>query len=175
MASRLVVSGVEEYVFEPDRDITRAEFAVVLVKALGLSGEGKVFADTAAHWAKEYIATAAAHGIILGYNEKEFGPDDLITREQMAVMLQNVMDNHSIIGVDPPEGGKGQPAVSKVQQADYTDVSKERNPWSWQAISQASKMGIVAGFGDGSFRPKEPLSRSQMTVMMSELARILSI
>lgn len=172
------VMGVTQTSFEPDRSLTRAEAAVMLVRLLKLPADPDrkaAFADTSGHWAQGEIDTARHYNIVNGVTEDRFEPETLITREQMAVMLQNVMDNHSIIGVDPPEGGKGQPAVSKVQQADYTDVSKERNPWSWQAISQVSKMGIVAGFGDGSFRPKEPLSRSQMTVMMSELARILSI
>ncbi|MEG3071212.1 MAG: S-layer homology domain-containing protein [Candidatus Syntrophopropionicum ammoniitolerans] len=48
---------------------------------------GKVFTDTANHWARDYIATAAANGIVSGYDDSVFGPDDLITREQMAVMV----------------------------------------------------------------------------------------
>ncbi|WP_420851980.1 S-layer homology domain-containing protein [Pelotomaculum isophthalicicum] len=43
--------------------------------------------STAGHWAKDYIATAAANGIVNGYSATTFGPDDPITREQIAVMI----------------------------------------------------------------------------------------
>jgi len=43
-----------------------------------------VFSDTVNHWAKDFIAAAYSQGIISGYSEYEFGPDDPITREQMA-------------------------------------------------------------------------------------------
>jgi len=60
----------------------------MIVKALNLETRaGKAFTDTASHWAKDSIATAVAHGIISGYDENTFGPDDLITREQAAVIV----------------------------------------------------------------------------------------
>ena len=73
---------------KPDKNITRAEFVTILVKAFALEAKtGHVFADTSLHWAKDSISTAASYGIVNGYNENTFGPDDTITREQMAVMI----------------------------------------------------------------------------------------
>lgn len=82
------ISGYPDETFRPDNTITRAEFCSVLVKALKLEPKtGKVFSDTASHWAKDMIATAAAYGIVKGTSDTTFAPDAFITREQMAVMI----------------------------------------------------------------------------------------
>lgn len=82
------ISGYPDGSFRPDETITRAEFATVLVKAFKLENDGSsIFTDTAGHWAEEYIAAAAANEVVSGYDADTFGPDDLITREQMAVMI----------------------------------------------------------------------------------------
>lgn len=80
-------SGYSDGSFKPDNNISRAEFATILVKAFQLAPQkGKVFADTAGHWASDFISTAVNNGIVNGYDADTFGPDDLVTREQMAVM-----------------------------------------------------------------------------------------
>ncbi|MDF9407889.1 S-layer homology domain-containing protein [Pelotomaculum isophthalicicum JI] len=82
------ISGYPDGTFKPDNQITRAEFATVLVKAFKLQQQsGKVFGDTAGHWAKDYVATAAANGVVNGYDATTFGPDDPVTREQIAAMI----------------------------------------------------------------------------------------
>jgi hypothetical protein len=146
------ITGYPDKSFQPDATITRAEFAVVLVKALGLSGEGKVFADTAAHWAKEYIATAAAQGIILGYNDEEFGPDDLITREQMAIM---------IVKAAGLEAGSGETGFT-----DKTDIS----PWAREWVLAAVSNDLMSGYPDNSFKPLNNASRAEtVTVVFNAL------
>jgi uncharacterized repeat protein (TIGR02543 family) len=80
MASRLVVSGVGEDKFEPDRDITRAEFAAIAVRALGLMrpGTGKdVFNDVSEDaWYYDAVAIAYEYDLIAGYGNGQFGPMD---------------------------------------------------------------------------------------------------
>ena len=65
MASRLIISGVGVELFEPERSITRAEFAAVMVRALGLGPEEykNNYADVkAGEWYSKYISTAAHYG-----------------------------------------------------------------------------------------------------------------
>jgi hypothetical protein len=82
------ISGYADGTFKPDNKITRAEFATIIVKTFKLAAQnGTVFADTQGHWAQDSIATAAYYGIVSGYDADTFGPDDPITREQMAVMI----------------------------------------------------------------------------------------
>lgn len=70
MMNQGIISGYPDGSFKPDEKITRAEFASLVVKGFKLSGgSGKVFADTADHWAKDFIATANAYGVVNGYSD----------------------------------------------------------------------------------------------------------
>ena len=94
MGSRLVLTGVGDNNFAPDRDITRAEFAAIVVRALGLKpGLGKsAFSDVkAADWYAGYVGTAVSYGLITGYANGTFGPNDRITREQALTILARAM------------------------------------------------------------------------------------
>lgn len=157
------VKGVTQTSFDPDRSLTRAEAAAMLVRMLKLPvspEEEPIFSDVAGHWAQAEIHAAKDRGIVNGMENGDFVPDAPVTREQMAVMLCNVLDYLSI-------DGKGKPKV-------FSDVSMGSNPWSWQAIVRISGYGIVVGFEDGRFRPKEPVSRAQMTTMLDQLDRIIA-
>lgn len=91
LAEMGIVSGYPDGSFRPDGKITRAEIVTILVKALNLKTNGNKapFQDTAGHWAQDGIAIAAAEGIISGYGDGCMRPDNLITREELAVMVVN--------------------------------------------------------------------------------------
>lgn len=138
------ISGYPDGTFKPDHTITRAEFATVLVKAYKLEDNGgRVFADTALHWAKDYIATAAANGLVNGYDENIFGPDDLITREQMAVMLV--------------KAAKLTPVSGQTGFADSAIISS----WANEAIATAVTSGILRGYPDNTIQPQGCASRAE--------------
>ncbi|MGI6413064.1 MAG: S-layer homology domain-containing protein [Syntrophomonadaceae bacterium] len=143
------ITGYPDGTFKPDNTITRAEFATVLVKAYALELEsGKVFNDTQNHWAKEYIATAAANGIIQGYSETEFGPDDKITREQMAVMIIRAK------GADTAAG-----------ELSFTD-SASISSWAVDAVITAAELGIITGYPDNSFKPQGNATRAEAATII---------
>jgi hypothetical protein len=147
------ISGYPDGSFGPDKGISRAEFAVVLVKAYKLdAADGKVFADTAEHWAKDAIAAANASGIINGYDETTFGPDDAITREQMAVMIA--------------KAAKLEAGTGEVEFADLDQVSE----WASSAVAAANQNQLISGYPDGTFRPDQGASRAEaMTVILKAL------
>lgn len=87
-----VISGYPDRTFKPDKAVTRAEFTVMLIKALNLETRaGKPFTDTASHWAKESIATATAHGFISGYPDNSFRPQGKTTRGEAAVIIGKLL------------------------------------------------------------------------------------
>ncbi len=147
------ISGYPDGSFRPDSTITRAEFATVLVKAFKLeNSEGKTFADTAAHWAKQSIAAAAANGLVSGYAGGTFGPDDLITREQMAVMIV--------------KAAKLAPAAGSPQFADSGSISG----WAGEAVASATENGIMKGYSDNTVRPGGSATRAEaVTVIINAL------
>lgn len=97
-----IVSGYPDGTFKPDMTVTRAEFAVMLMNAWKLQGEGVVltFTDNAkiGAWAQQAIAKAVKAGIIHGYEDGSFRPDAQITRAEMAVIIANAM-GHPLLRV----------------------------------------------------------------------------
>ena len=91
LSSLSILNGYEDGTFGPEKDITRAEFATVVCRALGYAGGGSVatqFADVPAdHWASAFIGYAAGLGIVNGYGDGNFGPEDNVTYEQAIKML----------------------------------------------------------------------------------------
>ena len=89
LASRGIVNGKTENSFEPESTMTRAEFATIIARGLGLPQKSNaIFKDvTANDWFYNYVGTAYAYGIIKGVSENEFNPNGTITREEAAVMV----------------------------------------------------------------------------------------
>lgn len=85
-----VINGYEDGTFRPEKTITRAEIAKVLVEALGygkLVGDDSAnFSDTKGHWADGYIAVAAGTGLVTGYPDGSFRPDQAVTYSEALTM-----------------------------------------------------------------------------------------
>lgn len=149
LVSMGAIGGYPDGTFKPDRNITRAEFTAILVKAFNLKPQGgKVFNDTANHWAKDVIATAASYGIVGGYSDTSFGPDDPITREQMAVMIVKAVNL-------PVTSGD-------ISFKDQASIS----PWAVNAIETAAKNNIMSGYPDGSIQPHGNATRAEAATVI---------
>jgi hypothetical protein len=150
------VGGYADGSFKPDQNISRAEFAVILSKAFKLGSSDKpVFTDTEEHWARGYIASAVAGGIASGFSAEKFAPDELITREQMAVMVYHAA------------GLNGTAAEVK-----YKD-SRSVSDWAIQAIAAVNQSGLMKGYPDNSFRPRAYASRAEaVTVIAAALNKL---
>jgi hypothetical protein len=150
MSGQGFIAGYPDGTFRPDSTITRAEFSVVVVKAFKLPVQGgKVFSDTSSHWAKDYISTAYASGIIRGYDEDRFGPDDPITREQMTVMIANAAR-----------------LLDKADISTFTDYG-QISPWARDSVAEAVRNGSVKGYPDGAFRPQGHATRAEAVTVVA--------
>ncbi len=144
MAEANAVGGYADDTFRPDRPITRAEFATIWVRVLGLSDKkGKTFADTVNHWSEQAVSTAYAHGIVSGYDDRTFAPDEFITREQMAVMIVNALRSESV--------------PARTNFADQSEIS----PWAKDAVITATESGILNGYPDNTMRPRLHATRAE--------------
>ena len=88
LAAREIINGMGDDSFAPEATMTRAQYATIIVKALGLTpkANGK-FTDVAADkWYAPYIGTANAYGIVNGVSDTEFNPEGTITRQEAALM-----------------------------------------------------------------------------------------
>jgi hypothetical protein len=147
-----IIAGYPDNTFRPDHTVTRAEFALMIVKALDLQeGKGQAFADTADHWAHGYIAAAVAAGIVAGYNNEEFGPDDLITREQMAVMIGKAAGLETVAG--------------ELIFNDADTVSDWARGW----IAAVTENKLMSGYPDNTFKPRDNAARAEAVTVTAAL------
>ncbi len=152
MAGRGGIDGYPDGTFRPDREVTRAEFVQLLMRTVGIagkSGTGRTFADTANHWAHDAIAAAAASGIVDGYDDGTFGPDDPITRQQMAAMLVRAL--------------KLPAARSGAAFADSGDIAA----WALPAMTAAAERGLFVGYEDGTIRPLARATRAETVEVLT--------
>lgn len=92
-----IVNGYPDGSFRPNDKITRAEFATIVARFLA-EGEGgdSEFPDVAGHWAEKYISKAAANGIINGYTDGSFRPNQPITRAEAMAMTNRLLGRTSV-------------------------------------------------------------------------------
>ena len=90
-----ILDGYEDGTVRPDGNITRAEFATITARFLEASYDGgNRFPDIDGHWAAEYINEAANAGIVDGYEDGTFRPQQNITRAEAVTMVNRTVDRH---------------------------------------------------------------------------------
>jgi len=139
-----LINGYPDGTFRPENKVTREEFASLLVRALKLEKySDTTFEDIIDRWSTENISTAAYYKIIKGYDENKFGPEDFITREQMAVMIARalVLEESSV----------------DIELNDIQNASS----WAKNSIISVVNEGLVEGYPDGSFKPMNNLTRAE--------------
>jgi hypothetical protein len=164
MGSRMIVSGVGDSRYEPGRDITRAEFSAIMVRALGLdAGIGeKSFSDVGSgDWYGGYIETAVSYGLITGYGDGRFGPNDKITREQAMAIIARAM----VLTELRPDLTEGGITDLLTPFADGGEVSG----WSAAGIAACLETGVVTGRSDTALCPKENITRAEVAVIVQRL------
>ena len=164
MGSRMVIEGVGNGLFDPDRDMTRAEFAAIIVRALGLQpgNGGSVFPDVKeTDWYSSAVRTAYAYDLVGGFEDGTFRPNDTITREQAMVILSKAM---AITGL------KTKLSVHSADAAlrPYTDAA-DVSDWARSGIADCLQSGIVSGRSDTQLAPKDFITRAEVAAMVERL------
>lgn len=150
-SARELFSGTGKGQFSPNRPMSRGMLAVVLhnLEDNPKGGIGEQFPDVKdGKWYAAGIAWAAEKGIITGYSSSRFGPEEDVTREQMAVMLWRYA------GSPEAEG-----------ELDFADKDKT-SPWAVQAMRWAAEKGIINGKGGGILDPTGKATRAQAAQML---------
>ncbi|RXJ02937.1 alkaline serine protease [Anaerobacillus alkaliphilus] len=149
-----IVGGYPDGTFKPNRAVTRAELAAFIGRALKLDGTKRrtVFPDVHEPlFASGFIQTAQELGLITGYPDGTFRPNNPVTREEVAVFLTRAFN------------------LSKTTNQTFPDVDPKH--YTFSAIQRTVGEGIATGYPDGTYRPKQPVTRAELTTF---LARSLS-
>ncbi|HEX7056714.1 MAG TPA: S-layer homology domain-containing protein, partial [Bacilli bacterium] len=164
MGSRMIVNGLGNGLFAPDRQITRAEFAAMIVRALGLKpiDSASPFADVSASaWYADDIATAHAYGIVSGYSAEQFGPNDSLTREQAMVMIAKAMRMTGL--ANRFSTGHASDIVAKFGDAAHVAEYAKAD------VALCVESGIVSGKAGALLAPKDAITRAEVAVIFQKL------
>ncbi|TCZ76403.1 hypothetical protein E0485_14505 [Paenibacillus albiflavus] len=155
-----ILSGLSDGSFNPQGELTRAEFMIVVVKALGLKVEPSAtthFTDVP-DWASSYIDVAFKAGIISGINDTQFDANGTITREAMASILVRALVFQGVIPKD------------EVATLDFKDADSISD-WAKPFVALAQKYKLMSGSPDGSFHPSGKATREMVAVVGDNLLK----
>jgi hypothetical protein len=166
MGSRMVVEGTGNGNFSPDRDITRAEFAAIIVRGLGLGlgNGGSKFSDIKpTDWFSSAVQAAYEYGLINGFEDGTFRPNEKITREQAMQIIANAIKltklNEQLEDLSP----------EPILQA-FNDAG-EISSWAMYSVAKSVKAGIVTGRSDNELAPKDFITRAEVATIMELLLK----
>ncbi|GAA3399994.1 glycerophosphodiester phosphodiesterase family protein [Paenibacillus hodogayensis] len=160
LANKFVVDGVSDSRFDPERGITRAEFAALLVRALALnpaSGSSEFRDVNAGSWYAKDVAAASAAGLIGGFEDGTFRPDQPVKREEQAAMLVRAL---SYAGIDI--------SVTKSKQDDILGRYRDRDgiAWAQAELSAAVNAGLMNGMTADTLDAQSHATRAQSATML---------
>ena len=148
------IMGYPDGTVQPEGEITRAEACTIFFRLLTDSSRDYYFSKTndytdvnAGDWFNNAISTLSNAGIVTGYNDGTFRPNQPITRGEMAKIIANF--------ANLSKGGKS-----------FTDLSGH---WSKTYVELAAGNGWIAGYPDGSFRPDQKITRAETVTMINRV------
>ena len=151
----LLMNGVSADSFDPKGNLTRAAIVTVLYRLEGspATAAASEFNDVPANqWYSDAVAWAVKYGITNGYGDGRFGPDDPITREQLAVFLYRYAKSRNIIV----------PAYGKLLQSDASKIDS----WALDAMTWAYSKGIIEEI-DGILAPVDKALRHMIATALT--------
>ncbi|WP_276353811.1 putative Ig domain-containing protein [Cohnella caldifontis] len=166
MAAKQIVFGVGAGRFDPEGQVTRAQFAAMLVRALGISegGSGKpLFTDVeGTQWYASSVEAAAESGLVSGYADRTFRPNQTISRAEMAVML-----GHALVYLGEDKGG---PSADISAYKDSDSVAG----WAKEAFAAMLEKGILKGTTDGQLAPGRTAARAEAAAVLQRLLNLVT-
>lgn len=140
--------------FDPNRQVTRAEMAMILANTgminLETSASGTFYDVDSGHWASDAIKRANEAGLMNGYANGTFNPQGGITRAEMATIV------YKYLGLS----GEGIPN-------NFYDVPADH--WATEIIAAVSASGLMNGYPDGTFHPQKTLTRAETVTIINRL------
>lgn len=162
LAAREIINGYNDTTFGPEDTITRAQFAAIVVRALGLPlAAADTFADVPADsWYAAYVGTACTYGIVNGTSATTFTPEGAITRQEAAVMVARAA---KLCGLDTALSA-AEIRDLLAQFSDYVTADE----WAREGLAFCYGAGILDQ-GDMDIRPRTTARRCEVAQMVFHL------
>ena len=159
LADEGIIKGTSENTFSPAANITRADFAILLVRAFELSSDNtENFTDVSEsdYFARE-LAIARNTGIVNGIGDNKFAPKNTITREDMMVIVYRALTGLGVEFV-------GRAAPGTPEYPDFNSVSE----YAREAVSALVEAGLVNG-KNGKIAPLDYTTRAEVAVLLKRI------
>ena len=151
-----IMDGVSSNLFQPNATLTRAQLAQMLYALEGTPSavSGTSFTDVAKDaWYADAVNWAAANQVVSGYGDGTFGPDDVLSREQLCAILYAYAKS------------EGRDVSGQTDLGKFSD-SSSISTWAAQAVNWAVNDGLVSGMADGTLAPSGTATRAQIAQIM---------
>ena len=152
-----LMTGTSAATFSPDTATSRAMIAAILYRQAGspMVNTSVTFTDVGeGQWYTQAVRWASSAGVVTGYGDGIFGPDEPITREQLAVMLCRFA---AFRGYDVSAGG-----MAVREFADYADISD----WAQEAMVWAVQTGLLGGKDGNVLDPAGAATRAEVATVL---------
>ena len=150
-----LMTGVSDTEFAPEATTTRAMIVSILARLENVTtAEAAGFADVDDEWYATAVNWAANVGVVNGYEDNTFKPNDPITREQLAAILMNYA---ACIGED----------VSN--RADLSAYTDQPSTWATDTMSWAVAEGLISGVTNDQLQPQSSATRAQVAAILQRL------
>ncbi len=154
-----LVNGISETEFGPNMTMTRGMLVTIVGRMENAQSGGTSFGDVdASQYYAPYVAWAAENGIVTGFEDGTFRPDENVTREQTAAILYRYMQHK---GADVSVG-------EDTNVLSFTDAG-DINDYAVPAIQWACGVGVINGYPDGTLAPAASITRAEFVTMLGRL------
>ncbi|ANE46231.1 metallophosphoesterase [Paenibacillus swuensis] len=162
MSSKHIAKGVGSDQFAPKRKTTRAEFAALVVRMLGIKADSALsFTDVPGNvWYADEVKAAAHAGIVTGTGVNQFSPDAFLTRQEMALMLIKAYEYAATVKVSPSA------------KSEFNDIS-QTPAWAKEAIAATKELNLLQGQGNNNFNPQGTATRAESIKALHNLYMLL--
>ncbi|WP_419890518.1 S-layer homology domain-containing protein [Paenibacillus xylanexedens] len=171
IAARLDLQGNGDNTFSPNRQVTRSEFAEIVVLGLGLMRQDapqNLFPDVNdSAWFRSAVALANEFGIVRGYDNGNFNGNQEITREQgfaMVARAYRLIEPEAVISPDQMN--------SELER--YSDAADVSN-WAKEDVAQLIAAGIIQGNGPEVLSPKTTMTRAEVTALIARMLKVTNL
>lgn len=148
-----ILNGMLNGIFAPNSNTTRAQAAKVLFEISGADrpAYSPVFTDVEnTAWYAPAVMWASRNGVVLGYEDRTFRPDNPITRQDFIVLIYRYL---------------GSPETSENRISQFSDSSRVA-PYAYQALEWAAEVELLRGYEDNTIRPEKLVTRNELAALI---------
>ena len=153
-----IIEGKTESLYKPEDSLTRAELSTIICRMLNLNNNSSSvsYKDTKGHWAEKYISNISELGIVEGYGNGTFKPNQKVTRAEVAKVISKVLKLKN-------------EQFKIVEITGFKDVL--RTHWAYEYIEELTSKNVINGYTDGTYRAESEVTRAEIAKIIYKVIK----